>query len=111
MTKPQRIYISGPMTGLPDFNKPAFHGVAAALRGAGFDVCNPAENGIPDWAPWTAHMRADIVGLMACQGLCYLPSWADSRGAKIEINLATELEITVAPLEFWLEHAQQHHAK
>lgn len=106
MTKPQRIYISGPISNMPDFNRTAFNQAASALRGAGLDVFNPSENGIPDWAPWTSHMRADIAGLMACHGLCYLPGWADSRGAKIEINLATELEITCAPLEFWIEHAR-----
>ncbi|WP_319942079.1 DUF4406 domain-containing protein [Pseudomonas quasicaspiana] len=39
----RRIYISGPMTGLPDFNFPAFAAEANRLRGLGFDVVNPAE--------------------------------------------------------------------
>ena len=37
------VYLSGPMTGLPDFNRPAFHAAAAALRAQGYVVINPAE--------------------------------------------------------------------
>ena len=33
-----RIYIAGPMSGLPEFNHPAFHAAAAQLRGAGYIV-------------------------------------------------------------------------
>jgi hypothetical protein len=38
-----RVYVSGPMSGLPEFNFPAFHAVAAALRAKGFEFY--------DWAP------------------------------------------------------------
>lgn len=41
-----RIYIAGPMTGLPDFNFPAFNDMAAILRGLGYHVENPAEHGV-----------------------------------------------------------------
>jgi hypothetical protein len=39
----KKIYLSGPMTGLPDLNFPAFHAEAARLRALGYDVINPAE--------------------------------------------------------------------
>ena len=38
----KRIYVAGPMSGLPAFNFPAFHEAAADLRACGFDVVNPA---------------------------------------------------------------------
>ena len=38
-----RVYISGPMSGLPELNFPAFHAAAASLRAKGLDVVNPAE--------------------------------------------------------------------
>ena len=37
------IYVSGPMSGLPDLNFPAFHAAAAELRALGHTVVNPAE--------------------------------------------------------------------
>ncbi|MGE5607641.1 MAG: DUF4406 domain-containing protein, partial [Bacillota bacterium] len=40
-TKP--LYLSGPMSGLPEHNIPAFNAAAARLRRLGFCVVNPAE--------------------------------------------------------------------
>ena len=37
------VYLSGPMTGLPDLNFPAFHAAADKLRSQGVQVVNPAE--------------------------------------------------------------------
>jgi len=39
-----RVYISGPMRGIPEYNFPAFDGATAAMRQAGFDVISPAEH-------------------------------------------------------------------
>jgi hypothetical protein len=41
------IYISGPMTGYPDLNFPAFHLAASVLRSEGFTVISPAEIELP----------------------------------------------------------------
>jgi len=38
-----RIYVLGPMRGIPEFNFPAFHAAAAALREQGHTVFSPAE--------------------------------------------------------------------
>lgn len=38
-----RLYIAGPMSGLPQFNFPAFHAAAIALRAAGYAIISPAE--------------------------------------------------------------------
>ena len=56
----KRIYLAGPMTGLPEYNYPAFHAEAARLRGLGFHVENPAEHGHIEGAAWSDYLRWDI---------------------------------------------------
>ena len=90
--KRNRVYLAGPMTGLADFNFPAFHAAAAALRAAGWDVVNPAENfgGRTD-LPRETYLRADIVLLVECDAIAMLPGWRKSRGARLEYVIAHEL--------------------
>ncbi len=38
-----RVYIAGPMRGIPEFNYPAFYAAADKLRAAGYTVYNPAD--------------------------------------------------------------------
>jgi hypothetical protein len=90
-----RIYISGPMTGIQQFNFPAFNAKAAELRSQGMDVVNPAEFGEGDGLTWSEYMRKDIRALMDCNGIYMLPGWMRSRGALLEHHIATELGFSV----------------
>lgn len=92
MSKP-RIYIAGKMSGLPDFNYPAFHTEAARLRAIGYHVENPAEN--PAQATWQDYMRQAVRQLVTCDAVALLPGWENSRGALIENGLAVSLGIPV----------------
>lgn len=90
-----RIYIAGPMTGLPDLNFPAFHAEARRLRAAGWLVENPAEINADPTAGWEACMRKDIGRLVLCDAICLLPGWSRSRGASIEHFVAVHLGLAV----------------
>lgn len=91
----KRIYISGPMTGMPDLNFPAFNAKAKELRDLGHDVCNPAEHDeIPD-QPWEFYLRNDIRLLMDCYVLHLLPGWKNSKGARPEAMIAMELGMKI----------------
>jgi hypothetical protein len=99
------LYVSGPMTGFPEFNKPAFYAAEQALRAAGFEVVNPVDNGVPDDAEWHQHMRADIKMLMDCTGVALLPGWLKSNGARLEADIAVRLGMRVEVLADWLVEA------
>lgn len=90
-----RIYIAGPMTGLPDFNFPAFNDMAAILRGLGYHVENPAEHGVVEGAEWADYLRYDIARLATCEALVLLPGWRHSRGALLEVHIAKALGIQI----------------
>lgn len=82
------------MTGLPDFNFPAFHAAAKAWRDAGWDVENPAEsfNGAQD-LPYKEYVAEDLKKLMRCQAIAMLPGWdgPNARGSVLEREIAIQL--------------------
>lgn len=78
----KRIYLSGPMTGLPGLNFAAFHAMTTNLRAGGHTVTNPAEIN-PDGGTWNDCMRRDIAALMGCDTVATLPGWQESNGAYI----------------------------
>lgn len=104
-----RVYVSGPMSGHIDSNFPAFHAAAAALRGIGFDVVNPAEINPGEPPPpdasddahkhfWRQCLRADVRELCDCDMVALLPGWEDSSGAHLEVHIAHRLGIKVRAL-------------
>lgn len=105
MVKLPRLYVCGPMTGLPEFNHPAFVRAANRLRGHGYTVFSPTDNGLPAHAPWAMHMRRDIPQLLQCAGVAVLPGIETSRGAQLELHIATQLGIPAASVDAWIESA------
>ncbi len=91
----RRVYISGRMTGMPEYNYPAFHAAARRLRDLGFDVANPAEAPSPGSNTWLDYMRDAIALLVRCDGVAMLAGWQESRGARIEHDLAVSLGLVV----------------
>lgn len=98
-----RIYLSGPMTGLPDLNFPAFHAAAAQLRARGYLVANPAEINPDTTLPWETCMRLDIQALCNCDGIAMMPGWMNSKGAHLELSVAHRLGLKVNSLQELLD--------
>lgn len=97
------VYLSGPMTGLPDHNYPAFQAAAERLRAQGATVISPHE--LPANCPgcvhgamphlWAEHMRADLAALLTCNVIMLLPGWEQSRGAQLEKTVAEAVGMMV----------------
>lgn len=85
------IYLSGPMTGIPEYNFPAFNEAAAKMRHAGFTVLNPAElfNGAANRTR-AEYFRNDFRNVSECDIVLVLPDWQKSVGAVKEIIAARE---------------------
>jgi hypothetical protein len=94
-----RIYIAGPMTGLPEYNFPAFNAAAKLLRAAGWHVENPAEHGHVEGAGWSDYLRWDLTRIATVSTMYLLPGWKKSKGARLEVTVARELgiELICAP--------------
>lgn len=82
-----RVYLSGPMTGLPELNYPAFRFHAERLRGYGFTVTSPHELN-PIGRNWYLCMVIDLWHLLKCDAIQLLPGWQRSTGARLELALA-----------------------
>lgn len=89
-------YIAGPMTGLPDFNYPAFNAAADRLRAAGVDVVCPTDLHDGDTShPHAYYLRLGLRALLDCDELVLLPGWSGSRGAQLERYVAEVLGMRV----------------
>lgn len=110
-----KIYLSGPMTGYPDFNKQAFADAAFKLREMGFDVVNPHQLPEPfttgdadyNWRQYLARDLEKIVGDTAIEGVVVLPGWENSNGAKLEVLVSQYLGLKVWPLDAVLAAANE----
>lgn len=101
--KRKKVYLAGPMTGLPDFNYPAFHKAAAKLRAEGYYVYNPAEiaedyGGTEGFDVRQGFAEYTRIICEECDGVMMLPGWEKSTGATAEHALATALKLEITYL-------------
>lgn len=99
-----RIYVSGPMTGYPQNNVPAFNAAAKKLRALGYEVVNPAEldKGEP-CSSWVACLRRDLKWLVTCDAIATLSRWKKSKGASLEVHVGRELSFPIHGLSYFLK--------
>ncbi|QAY05295.1 hypothetical protein SEA_CZYSZCZON1_111 [Mycobacterium phage Czyszczon1] len=91
-------YIAGPMTlvGPPTWNYPAFDDMANRLRAVGIPVVSPHElHPASEGTPWDWYLRRDLTQLVKCSRIVMLNDWHLSRGARLEHEVATRLELDV----------------
>lgn len=112
-TKPT-LYMAGPMTGIPQFNFPAFFAAAEDLRKLGYTIVSPAEMdmeiGVTALASPDGKLKASLDGNQAktddgytfgdflardvkviadkVDGVVCLPGWENSKGARLEVYVS-----------------------
>mgnify|MGYP000666759562 CR=1 FL=1 len=99
-----KLYLAGPMSGIPAYNFPAFHAAAADLRARGHEVWSPGENDIAadgfnpetDTArPMRHYMARDLPAVLDSDAVAVLPGWRKSSGCRIECFVAESCGIPV----------------
>ena len=98
-----KIFLSGPMTGIKDFNFPLFNQVAAKYRELGYEVVNPVdickkfkkERVLSDKAVFDKMIAEQQEAERTCNVLMLLPGWEDSRGVRLELKTALELDFQI----------------
>lgn len=104
----KKVYVAGPMTGIPQFNIPAFITLTARLRRAGYEVVSPVErdsdavreaalasldgklvNDMIAGETWGEILARDVAIVAdEVQAIVVLPGWEHSRGARLEVFTA-----------------------
>lgn len=112
-----KVYLAGPMRGIPEFNFPAFHRAAAHLRADGHEVFSPAEkdnerHGVDiskgnvtgdESIAAQQHgfnlreaLGIDLAWICEhAEAIALLPGWENSKGAKAERATAEALGLAV----------------
>ena len=118
--KPMKVYLAGPMRGMPKFNYPAFHAAAVKLRAQGHVVFSPADADIQrigkdvsaEFPTGNADKLARKYGvtIRECLGedlawicehaeaIALLPGWDRSLGATAEWATALALNLYIREL-------------
>ena len=83
-----KVFISGPMTGIEDFNRAKFNAMEKMLKEHGKSVFNPAWLAVDESWSRDDLMAVDIAVLARCDAIVLLPGWENSEGARAEYAYA-----------------------
>jgi len=96
-----KLYLCGPMTGMKDFNRPAFEAAEKALVGHGYEVHSPARE--PDGLTWNEYMKRGITAMLACDALAVLDGGVQrSSGAALEVAIADRVGMKILTVGKWM---------
>ena len=89
-----KVYIAGPMTGLPLYNRPAFNRKACELISKGYTPIHTAD--MPLGLEYEEYMEESFNRLKECEAVLLLEDWDLSPCAMREIYFAHQNGIRIA---------------
>lgn len=86
----QTVYLSGPMTGLPDYNRAAFNLRAEAFRAAGYSVKNPADISVAHGTDksYEFYFKRALRMMLDADVVYVFGDTTQSRGVEMELQVA-----------------------
>lgn len=87
------IYIAGPMTGLPNYNREAFFRKQMSLRLDGWTVISP--HVLPSGLTQSNYMDICLAMVRSANAVYMLRNWEESQGAYCEYVLAKKLGMDI----------------
>lgn len=108
-----RLYLSGPIAGVPDHGV-KFERLADLVRKLGHipidprtipaecgDTCKASGQTMLGGHTWSCFLRYDLIGLLNCDGAVMMRGWENSQGARLEHSVAI-----AAGMPVWYEWPQ-----
>lgn len=110
-----KVYVAGPMTGIENYNWPAFEEAAAMLRRWGYEVVSPTEideemdavivSRLTDGTVWNVRttpsfdydsvLATDLKHVENSDAIYLLQGWQKSKGARMELETALRCGLVV----------------
>lgn len=91
----EKIYISGKITDIEKEAPALFKQAECALREKGYDTVNPITLNHDHDKSWQNFMREDVKAMLDCDSIYMMSNWVNSKGAKIEREIAIYLGLKV----------------
>ena len=104
-----KLYIAGPMTGIVDFNYPAFYEAVQDLGNIGYVTLSPTDSelknksGIRYGKSREWYLKHAIRMVTKADGIALLEGWEQSEGAKLEVHVGQHLGLDIRPIGMWLK--------
>lgn len=87
-----KVYLSGAITNNKQYKR-QFKKAERKVKKQGYKVFNPCA--IPNIFSYSEFMKIDIAALECCNKIYMLKGWEKSRGAKMELQRAKELNLII----------------
>jgi len=96
--KYRKLYLSGPITGMPNLNIDEFQKYEDKFKSLNFEVINPHKLHTEEETKtfeWHNFMRRDIGAMTECDFIVVLKGWEKSKGANLEVYIARNLSMPI----------------